>query len=739
MIDKLNQHYSFTTPASVYDEEALTALELAGRQGAKINEVVDAQNQLQENTTKTLNQQNQNIDKMVNVTMPAKVDSEISKQINNGAFDVKINNYMGNLNERMDNLAQGIPTGGTTMDAEIVDARVGKDGTVYETLAKSIQGQSEQAQNDILEYFNTNLLDESKYVSGYLDPTSGVFHSDDQLKTSDFIRVEVGQRIICVDETLTPILMRFVTFYDANKNLVPWSGLQYGTTALTIHDGVTYIKVSINKATYPQKLMIADVSQVDFLDFGEYQIRNDVLPSEINVIREKAFYKDLYEPTTDTPNKYVSKDNGLLYELEGLRTTNYISVKEGQSLSVFNKLMEKQFIRMYALYDTNKNYVSGSENTHDIVIPANVAFIRLSARDEFLSDAIITDSKCDVYFKGGVVLSYDSLPSSDIRVASSMTGGHIYQNKLASLSDGYWFENFPYFLKKNACVEFFGKCGSFDSLTFGRGLSTSYCGVWVSITNNTVTLNEYTTATNILKTVSHGLNIQKFIHVLLDLDDEGVLTVTVSTLGGKFVFTHDVEGTMCGNLYAYTSTTMTDVQVNATCKDLSKPLWILGDSYLGMGESRVIGQLREYGFNDYLVSAQAGLGSQLAFAELKKLLLYGTPKTLVWCLGMNDSDSAYQTTLSQLVDLCKAYKIELIVVKVPTVPNISHESKNTFSSQFDVRFVDWYGAVGTNSTGQWYTGCLSGDNVHPTKEGAQILAMQLLVDVPEILSYGRKG
>lgn len=33
-------HYSFTTPASVYDEEALTALELAGRCAAKINELI---------------------------------------------------------------------------------------------------------------------------------------------------------------------------------------------------------------------------------------------------------------------------------------------------------------------------------------------------------------------------------------------------------------------------------------------------------------------------------------------------------------------------------------------------------------------------------------------------------------------------------------------------------------------------------------------------------------------------
>lgn len=46
MIDKLNNHYSMTNPASVYDEESLTALELAGRTAKKVNECVDAFNEL---------------------------------------------------------------------------------------------------------------------------------------------------------------------------------------------------------------------------------------------------------------------------------------------------------------------------------------------------------------------------------------------------------------------------------------------------------------------------------------------------------------------------------------------------------------------------------------------------------------------------------------------------------------------------------------------------------------------
>lgn len=49
MIDKMNEHYSMTNPASVYDEEALTALELAGRTAGKMNEVVGLVNENEAN------------------------------------------------------------------------------------------------------------------------------------------------------------------------------------------------------------------------------------------------------------------------------------------------------------------------------------------------------------------------------------------------------------------------------------------------------------------------------------------------------------------------------------------------------------------------------------------------------------------------------------------------------------------------------------------------------------------
>lgn len=123
MIDKLNLHYSFTTPASIHDEEALTSLELAGRQGAKINELIDDQNKLRTETEKTLN-----------VTIPKTISEEVQNHINNGAFDEQIDEYAGELSDRLDNLLGTVTEGTSTMDAEVIDGRLGADGKTYDSL-----------------------------------------------------------------------------------------------------------------------------------------------------------------------------------------------------------------------------------------------------------------------------------------------------------------------------------------------------------------------------------------------------------------------------------------------------------------------------------------------------------------------------------------------------------------------------------------------------------------------------
>ena len=141
MIEKMNLHYSFTNPASVYDEEALTALELAGRQGAKINEVITDQNNLRTETENRLSAQDADIKNQKENVIPSTISNEVLNHINNGTFDTAINEYAGNLENRLDNLLGSVTQGSTSMDAEIIDARTGVDGMQFSNLGAAIRKQ----------------------------------------------------------------------------------------------------------------------------------------------------------------------------------------------------------------------------------------------------------------------------------------------------------------------------------------------------------------------------------------------------------------------------------------------------------------------------------------------------------------------------------------------------------------------------------------------------------------------
>lgn len=132
----------------------------------------------------------------------------------------------------------------------------------------------------------------------------------------------------------------------------------------------------------------------------------------------------------------------------------------------------------------------------------------------------------------------------------------------------------------------------------------------------------------------------------------------------------------------------------------------------------------------------AGLNSSGAYNNLVKSLNFGTPKFLVGCLGMNDDENGYKTYLDNVIALCEAKGIELILYKVPTVPTRDRSAINAYMESKGLRYVDAYKAVGAEADGTWYDGFQAGDGVHPTQLGAKAISMRMLVDVPEIMQYG---
>ena len=139
MIEKLGCHYSMTNPASVYDEEAMTPLELTGRILKKVNEIIDLVCRVESDANQSLLKQTQALKEALETTIPQAIEDSVMDHINGGSFAGQINAYLNNLNGRLDNLFSMVTTGSTTGDAELYDIRIDANGVMYPTAGNTVR------------------------------------------------------------------------------------------------------------------------------------------------------------------------------------------------------------------------------------------------------------------------------------------------------------------------------------------------------------------------------------------------------------------------------------------------------------------------------------------------------------------------------------------------------------------------------------------------------------------------
>lgn len=174
MIDKMNEHYSFTAPGSVYDEEALTALELAGRTAKKVNEVVDYVNTIPEQVDDEVNDHIKNGDfaKQIDAHTKAVVaqvkasEEEFAKQVEQTEteFSGTVAALNNSVNNRLDTLLGAItPEEGTgSMDAEVIDMRAGGDGVSYDSAGEAVRKQLDK-KLDLCDFDTYNVVEKVGY------------------------------------------------------------------------------------------------------------------------------------------------------------------------------------------------------------------------------------------------------------------------------------------------------------------------------------------------------------------------------------------------------------------------------------------------------------------------------------------------------------------------------------------------------------------------------------------------
>ncbi len=293
-------------------------------------------------------------------------------------------------------------------------------------------------------------------------------------------------------------------------------------------------------------------------------------------------------------------------------------------------------------------------------------------------------------------------------------------------------------IKQNKTLTFTANILSLGALTFRHGKNI-YGASSIVIDPTTVTCYNYTTASTPTCSFRHGLAISGETHIITTVGANN--TASISITSNKKTFKQsDISwiGTNGDIAMESTHTSMKNMTLTWDCSNYSDPLWLFGDSYFTYCEERWPYYI-VHNHNRFLLCGFPGAMSSEMYPDFQQALTHGTPKMAVWCLGMNDPDPegeinpAWKAYADLFLTECKANGIIPILATVPNVPDRHHFYKNEYIRKSGCRYIDFASAVGANEIGHgWYEGMLSSDQVHPTAAGAQALANQILLDLPEI-------
>ena len=296
---------------------------------------------------------------------------------------------------------------------------------------------------------------------------------------------------------------------------------------------------------------------------------------------------------------------------------------------------------------------------------------------------------------------------------------------------------FPKSIKQHRSLSLCCIFSAFTGLIIGQGYE-ELRGKWLEIDTQNIVVKD---SERVIGTVAHGIDFTNIdrLNIVLDMKPDSKAKCILTTANDTFSYDFTFGNEIAGNPFFIPLQNVANVKFSIVSETLRKPLWIFGDSYFSVYANRIAGQLEEFGyFDNILIDAFPGYTSNTALTELLKCLNFGTPKYLVWCLGLNDTFSGYETVYNTLSSICTTKNITLILYRIPTVQSHFNDNQaiNTFVMGTGLRYVNAYAAVMSTTAGVWLSGLLdTNDNTHPTVLGAEMLAGRMLIDVPEIMEY----
>ena len=340
----------------------------------------------------------------------------------------------------------------------------------------------------------------------------------------------------------------------------------------------------------------------------------------------------------------------------------------------------------------------------------------------------------------GIVFGKDVLP--ELIPAFSQAGQGGLRKEYASISANGYEEigvtEYPSYIKVIHTISFKASLSSLGVGDYVRlGLNrNNISGKAVKITAEKVIIERYDSGSGYVTNIAfdHELTITDFLMVEVNFTWDGGKMRITSREGcfvqewnnTQYAYTGNAQVNY-GRAFIETSVSLTDVKLTQGSDRFRKKIWVIGDSYTSMASARWTWQMvNTFGIKDFLVDGYAGAPSENMMPEFERMLQFGTPKFLVWCLGMNDTAPVWMNAAKKVEMMCRDRGITLIY---QTIPKSTKGEINLYIQNSGYRYIDFVSAVMPN--GSWYPD-MDADGTHPTELGAKVLAGQVLVDFPEI-------
>lgn len=304
------------------------------------------------------------------------------------------NDKIAVLKARMDTFAS-LPDGSTSGNAELIDIRVGYNGTTYPSAGDAVRGQVSELKNylDYIIEVTNNLFNKSTIKTGLINST-GEIEDNSEFWYSDFIEVNNETFTVSWESRPSDDLLRIIFYNDSKVFQTRTIENVTNLNKITVTNTFKYVRLcASNGCENGLQLEIGDVATpyINHYTAKDIVARNDI---KKNMTQDNNSYfsfdktnDSVIDMSTIINGYYVSYTSGRLDVNADFKVTDFTPILPNKEYmySVRKNNLEVYAIEQCAFYDENKNYVSGLSNDNktksiSFTAPNNAYYVRWTMR-----------------------------------------------------------------------------------------------------------------------------------------------------------------------------------------------------------------------------------------------------------------------------------------------------------------------------------------------------------------------